>query len=138
MVNKTQQGFTLIELMIVVTILAVLLGIAIPNYQSYVKKTKRNDMMVELQNIASQIQAQKLAKGSFANVNTDLLVGDYPKGSQSLYTVSISPDPLTSEWELTATPKAGKQMAGDGNLTLNATGKKCHQTQCGQGEEWRR
>lgn len=137
MVNKTQQGFTLIEVMIVVAIIAILVAIALPSYQSYVKKTKRGDMMVQLQNIASQIQSQKLAKGSFANVDTTSLIGDYPKGN-ALYTVSISPDPLTSEWELTATPKAGKQMAGDGNLTLNATGKKCHQTQCGQGEEWRR
>lgn len=138
MVKYQQQGFTLLELMIVVAVIGILAAIAFPSYNNSVKKTKRNDMMVELQNIASQIQAQKMSKGSYTNITTTTFTGNYPRGSNSLYTVTISPTPLTSEWTLTATPITGKQMANDGVLTLSATGIKCHQTQCGQGDEWRK
>ncbi len=121
-----QKGFTLIELMIVIAILGVIVAIALPSYQRYVIRTKRADMMAELQNIATQIESKKLSQGSYQNINQNTLpLGNFPRQGTPLYSITVSPIPLTSDWTLTATPMVTGQMAGDGSLTLTAQGIKC-------------
>ena len=138
--SKNQYGFTLIEMMIVVAIIGILAAIAYPSYQRYVIKTKRTDMMSEMQNIANQIQSRKLAQGSYSNAIVTGLGSDYPKQGNALYTISFTPDPLTSEWSVISTPKQTAQMKNDGILTLNYQGVKCRgndtNKKCGSGNEW--
>ena len=142
MKTNPQSGFTLIELMIVVAIIGILAAIAYPSYQRYVIKTKRTDMMTEMQNIASEIESRKLAQGSYsaisASVKTDFATA-YPRQGTQLYDVTIT-DPLVAKWKITARPKTGIQMVGDGNLTLNYQGTKCRikgtVKKCGSGDEW--
>ena len=144
--SDNDGGFTLIEMMIVVAIIGVLAAIAYPSYQRYVIKTKRTDMMTEMQNIASEIESRKLAQGSYstisAGIKTDFAIA-YPRQGTQLYNVTINPttltppdNTLTNKWIITATPKANSQMTNDGILTLNYQGIKCRGSVCGSGKEW--
>ena len=131
--TNDDKGFTLIELMIVVALVAIMSAIAYPSYQQYVIKTKRTEMMSEIQNIASEIESRKLAQGSYSKVSVTDLAVNYPRQGTALYSVAIAP--ITDKWVIQATP-VGKPMVGDGNLTLNYQGVKCRGSICGGGDEW--
>jgi len=134
-VDNREGGFTLIELMIVVAIIGIISAIAYPSYQGYIEKGMRTDMMAEMQNIASTIESRKLAQGRYSNDLLTGLGGDYP-ADKALYEVTFSPNPLTSQWEISAKPKSGSRMMGDGTLTLNHQGLKCRDSTCDTGSEW--
>lgn len=138
MVN--QKAFTIVELMIVVAIIGIISAVAYPNYMNYLKKGKRADMMTEMQNMASQIQAQKMVKGSFKNIRaSDILKNAQYPTDKPLYNVTITPSPnLDTNWQITATPIATEMMAQDGNMIVHADGRKCRKTSCGMGEEWQK
>lgn len=61
--RKVQQGFTLIELMIVVAIIGILAAVAIPSYQDYTNKAKAT-------NAVGSLAGQKIKVGEiFSNTN---------------------------------------------------------------------
>ena len=136
MLNNNEGGFTLIELMIVVAIIGIISAIAYPSYQGYVERGIRADTMTEMQNIATEIETRKLAQGRYSNDLITNLGGSYPQEGTALYTISFSPNPLTSQWTITAEPINGTRMKSDGKLTLNYQGLKCRDSACGTGSEW--
>ena len=55
-IKKVQQGFTLIELMIVVAIIGILAAIAVPAYQSYTLKAKFSEVVVGTSGIKTAVE----------------------------------------------------------------------------------
>lgn len=53
---KQQQGFTLIELMIVIAIIGILSAIALPQYQNYVARAKTNRIIAELAELRLSVE----------------------------------------------------------------------------------
>ena len=128
------QGFTLIEIMIVVAILGVLTAIALPSYTSYVARANRADARVQMLQVAQFMQRFYAANDRFdqdradpPNLNT---AGDRvppalkrsPADGTQLYALTVEASQVA--YTITAVPLTGTKMAGDacGSFKLTSTG----------------
>jgi len=123
--SRRRNGFTLIEVMITVVIIAILASIAIPSYQRYVIRAKRSAAQAQMMEIANREQQFLLANRSYAD-KTTLAASGYslpPEVAANYdYTITLPAAGAPPGFVLTFTP-SGSQ-ASDGNLTLNNDGAK--------------
>ncbi len=76
---KNMKGFTLIELMIVVAIVAILAAVALPLYQDYIARSQVSEGMASAGAIKTSITEFTAAQGAFpaANIYNDAVGGRY-------------------------------------------------------------
>ena len=121
---RPHGGFTLIELMITVAIVAILASIALPSYRQYVIRSKRSAAQAQMMDIANRQQQFLLANRRYAD-KTALTASGYALPSEVGVTYSYDITLSTGDvpgYTLTLTPQDGQ--ASDGSLTLNSEGVK--------------
>jgi type IV pilus assembly protein PilE len=121
------KGFTLIELMITVVIIAILAAIAVPSYQNQVQKTRRADAQGALTGLANAMERYFTNNNTYAGAAVGV-GGIFPAqapldGNTKYYTLSIA-DADGDSYTLEATPIAGGAQDGNGALRLTSTGVK--------------
>lgn len=118
---KHAGGFTLIELMIVVAIVAILTAIALPSYNEYVRQGHRADARAGLLQAQQWLERAATANGTYPTSLPAALTweGDTSKR----YTIAFANGNTNAAYTLVATRKEGAQ-ANDrcGDLTLTHNG----------------
>lgn len=99
------RGFTLIELMIVISIILILMGVAIPNYQQSVLHAKESVLRQDLKVMRDAIDQYTLDKEKAPQSLQDLVAANYLK--------EIPKDPVTGSNDTWQTVQEDTLMAID-------------------------
>lgn len=122
--DKKYFGFTLLELLITLTIISILAAIAYPIYSTHIIKAHRTEAQIALMQAAAKLERYYIENNySYANATLAKLKIDTTT-AEGFYALMI-PTITNSSYFLQATP-IGKQARNDlhcGSLTLNNLGQ---------------
>ena len=136
-IHLRQAGFTIVELMIVVAIIGLLAGIAVPSYRDYVNKSKRAEAKAALTAAAARLEryyslnncypssacgSPTSADSAAALLNAGIAGFSGENSTKAYYNISLTVAAQT--FTVTAAPKSPHADATCGNLTLSNTGRK--------------
>ena len=126
--RRSYGGFTLVELMIAVAVVAILTRIAYPSYIEYMKRAHRSAVQGLMLDFANREQQYLLDNRAFiggGSAVTTLLPVGVPAEVSAYYTITITatagPPPT---FEVKATPNTGTIMAGETPFTIDQDGTK--------------
>ncbi len=127
-----KNGFTLVELMVVIAIIGILTAIAFPSYQNYLKKSRREDAKGALMGLANAMERHFTETNSYQKA----AVGNADTGTPRIYSATSPIDGDTPYYDLRimaatqttyrirATPISSSAQKNDGFLELLHTDSK--------------
>jgi len=121
--NPRSRGFTLIELMIAVAVIAILAAVAYPSYRDQITKSHRADAKTALLALAQRMERFYTERSTYVGASVGA-AGIYPnKSDQGYYNLSITAQ-TADAFTIKAAPTG--QQAGDkcGSYLFNQLGQK--------------
>ena len=118
--RRLAQGFTLIELMIVVAVVGILSAIAYPSYTEYVRRGHRADARAGLLQVQQWLERAATATGTYPTNLPSALT--WTADNTKRYNIAFQAGNTTAAYVLTATPKGAQTGDKCGTYTLSNTG----------------
>jgi len=116
--RRYPSGFTLVELMIVVAIIAIIASIAYPNYREHVIKTRRVAATACLMELSQAVERHYTTRLTYAGAT--LPASACRTETQAHYGYALNVD--GNGHVVTAAPTAAQTDSKCGTLTINQTG----------------
>lgn len=124
---RPQRGFTLTEIMIVVAIIGIIAAFAYPSYVEQIRKSKRSDAKIALQQIAQRQETHFVKNYTYADKLSVLgFSADTIPSQENDYNITISAATATS-YTIQATPASSSGQVKDtkcASFTLDHMGRK--------------
>jgi len=127
-INRNQQGFTIVELLIVIVVIGILAGLVITTFTGIQQKARNTERQTDVKAIHGQVEAYYAQNGRYptlANLNDSTWRGANMKGLDA----EALKDPKGSAQTLVATPAASAYayavFAADGTTACDNTTTDC-------------
>ncbi len=125
--RRSVLGFTLIELMIVVAVVAILAAIALPAYSDSIRKGRRGQAKADLVELAQVLERHYTVHGSYAKdrggADYALPITQSPTTGTAFYAIA-DPVRTATTFTLSATPQGGQTKDRCGTLSITHSGQK--------------
>lgn len=122
MQKSKQDGYMLIEVMIVVVLLGILTAIALPSYQEYMRRGRRAEARAGLLQAAQWLERVATAQGQYLSK-----LNDFPESLKTVpsnsYDISLASS-NASAYTLQADPKNAQANDRCGGFTLTQSGER--------------